>query len=121
MIDHPEPFAQWDSAQGMMFLDWQKGESNLSAPLVRKELNEEKMDSIMLNVVHFKKMKQTLMTIQVNTENLNQATYAFLNKKYKPISTFSVPHLNSYSDWKIPAYDFNEQKGDFFTFVQKNL
>ena len=27
IIDHPEPFAQWDSAQGMLFLDWQKGES----------------------------------------------------------------------------------------------
>lgn len=117
MIDHPEPFAQWDSAQGMLFLDWQKGESKLTAPLVRKDLNKEKMDTIMLNVVHFKKMKQTLLTIQANTENFNQATYEFLNEKYEPISTFSVPHLNGYSDWKIPAYDFNEQKGDFFTFV----
>ena len=117
MIDHPEPFAQWDSSQGMMFLDWKKGESTLSAPLVRKELNEEKMDSIMLDVVHFKKMKQTLMTIQMNTEKLNRATYAFFNEKYEPINTFSVPFLNSNSDWKIPAYDFNEIKGDFFTFV----
>ena len=117
MIDHPEPFAQWDSTQGMMFLDWEKGESTLSAPLVRKELNEEKMDSIMLGVVHFKKMKQTLMTIQTNTEKQNLATYAFLNEQYKPITTFSVPFLNSNSSWKIPAYDFNEQKGDFFTFV----
>ncbi len=117
MIDHPEPFAQWDSSQGMMFLDWKKGESTLSAPLVRKELNEEKMDSIMLDVVHFKKMKKTLMTIQMNTEKLNRATYAFLNEKYKLINTFSVPFLNSNSDWKIPAYDFNEKKGDFFTFI----
>lgn len=117
MIDHPEPFAQWDSAQGMMFLDWKKGESTLSAPLVRKELNEEKMDSIMLDVVHFKKMKQTLMTIQANTEKLNQASYTFFNEKYQLITTFSVPFLNSNSDWDIPAYDYNEQKGNFFTFV----
>lgn len=117
MIDHPEPFAQWDSAHGMMFLDWKKGESTLSAPLVRKELNEEKMDSIMLDVVHFKKMKQTLMTIQMNTEKINRATYAFFNERYEPITNFTVPFLNSNSDWKIPAYDFNEQKGDFLTFV----
>ena len=117
MIDHPEPFAQWDSAEGMMFLDWKKGESTLSAPLVRKDLNEEKLDSIMLDVVHFKKMKKTLMTIQMNTEKLNRATYAFLNEHNEPITTFSVPFLNSNSDWKIPAYDFIEQKGDFFTFV----
>lgn len=117
MIDHPEPFAQWDSAQGMMFLDRKKGESTLSAPLVRKKLNEEKMDSIMLDVVHFKKMKKTLMTIQMNTEKLNRATYSFFNEKYKPITTFTVPFLNSNSDWKIPAYDFNEQRGEFFTFV----
>ena len=83
MIDHPEPFAQWDSAQGMMFLDWQKGESTLSAPLVRKELNEEKMDSIMLDIAYFKKMKKTLMTIQTNTENLNRVTYTFFNEKYE--------------------------------------
>ena len=117
MIDHPEPFAQWDSAEGMMFLDWKKGESTLSAPLVRKDLNEEKLDSIMLDVVHFKKMKKTLMTIQMNTEKLNRATYAFFNEHNEPITTFSVPFLNSNSDWKIPAYDFIEQKGDFFTFV----
>lgn len=117
MIDHPEPFAQWDSAQAMMFLDWEQGDSTLSAPLVQKELNEEKVDSIMLDVIHFKKMNQTLMTIQANTEKQNRATYAFLNDKYEPMNTFSVPFLNSNSDWKIPAYDFNEQKGNFFTFV----
>ncbi len=117
MIDHPEPFAQWDSAQGMMFLDWQKGESTLSAPLVRKELNEEKMDSIMLDIAYFKKMKKTLMTIQTNTENLNRVTYTFFNEKYEPISTFSAPYLKNNDHLKVSAYDFNEQKGDFFTFV----
>lgn len=117
MIDHPEPFAQWDSAQGMMFLDWKKGESALSAPLMRKELNEEKMDSIMLDVIHFKKMKQTLMTIQMNTEKPNWATYGFFDKEYKPITTFSVPFLNNKSNWDIPAYDFNEDKSAFFSFI----
>jgi hypothetical protein len=117
MIDHPEPFAQWDSAQGMLFLDWQKGESTLSAPLVRKELNEEKVDSIMLDIVHFKKMKNTLMTIQRNTENVNRVTYTFFDEKYEPISAFSVPYLKNNANLKISSYDFNEKKGDFFTFV----
>lgn len=118
MINQPEPFAQWDSKNGMIFLDWPKGESTLTAPLVKKELNEEKLDSIMLDVVHFKKMKHILMTLQVETEKSDRMTYAFFNEKYKPITTFSVPHINSsYSDWLIPAYDLNEQKGDLFTFV----
>jgi len=117
MIDQLQPFAQWDSENGMMFLDWKKDQQTLTAPLVRKELDCEESESIMLDVVHFKKMKQTLMTIQPQTENLNRATYTFFDEQNKPITSFSVPYVNSYSDWKIPSYDFNEEKGDFFTFI----
>lgn len=63
----------------------------------------------MLDVIHFKKMKQALMTIQVETEKRDRGTYAFYDSANKPIHSFSVPLLKSFSDWVIPSYDFIEK------------
>ncbi|MBR8645386.1 hypothetical protein KEH51_18095 [[Brevibacterium] frigoritolerans] len=67
-LDFPQPFAQWASENDLMFLDWDKEEPALTA-LERKALHGDGADSLMLDVIHFKKMKQALMTIQVETEN----------------------------------------------------
>ena len=51
-----------------MFLDWDREEPALTAPLERKALNDGTVENLMLDVIHFKKVKQALMTIQVETE-----------------------------------------------------
>lgn len=115
-LDFPQPFAQWASENDLMFLDWDKEEPALTAPLERKALHGDGADSLMLDVIHFKKMKQALMTIQVETEKQDRGTYAFYDPTNKPIHSFSVPLLKSFSDWVIPSYDFIEKNKEFITF-----
>lgn len=100
-----------------MFLDWNREEPALTAPLERKALNDDGVESLMLDVIHFKKMKQALMTIQVETEKQDRGTYAFYDETNKPIHSFSVPLLKSFSDWVIPSYDFIEKNKEFITFI----
>lgn len=116
-LDFPQPFAQWASEKELMFLDWDKEEPALTAPLERKALNGDGADSLMLDVIHFKKMKQVLMTIQVETEKQDRGTYAFYDSTNKPIHSFSVPLLKSFSDWVIPSYDIIEKNKEFITFI----
>lgn len=116
-LDFPQPFAQWAGEKELMFLDWDRDEPALTAPLVRKALNDDKADSLMLDVIHFKKMKHALMTIQVETEKHDRGTYAFYDQTNEPIHSFSVPLLKSFSDWVIPSYDFNEKNKEFITFI----
>lgn len=122
MIDFPQPFAQWDSKNGLMYLDWDKEKATMSAPLVRKELSGGTVESIMLNIVHFDKMLHTLLTIQEETESPNWAAYSFYNNKNQLITSFSLPNFKSFSGMGIPAYDVNEEKENFFTFTpEKSL
>ncbi len=116
-LDFPQPFAQWAGEKELMFLDWDRDEPALTAPLVSKALNDDGVDSLMLDVIHFKKMKQALMTIQVETEKHDRGTYAFYDQTNKPIHSFSVPLLKSFSDWVIPSYDFIEKNKEFITFI----
>lgn len=116
-LDFPQPFAQWAGEKELMFLDWDKEEPALTAPLERKALNGDGADSLMLDVIHFKKMKQALMTIQVETEKQDRGTYAFYDSTNKPIHSFSVPLLKSFSDWVIPSYDIIEKNKEFITFI----
>lgn len=116
-LDFPQPFAQWAGEKELMFLDWDRDEPALTAPLVSKALNDDGVDSLMLDVIHFKKMKQALMTIQVETEKHDRGTYAFYDQTNKPIHSFSVPLLKSFSDWMIPSYDFIEKNKEFITFI----
>ncbi|MGE6375359.1 hypothetical protein [Peribacillus muralis] len=116
-LDFPQPFAQWAGEKELMFLDWDRNEPALTAPLVKKALNGDGADSLMLDVIHFKKMKHALMTIQVETEQHDRGTYAFYDQTNKPIHSFSVPLLKSFSDWVIPSYDFNEKNKEFIMFI----
>ncbi|MET3318287.1 UNVERIFIED_ORG: hypothetical protein ABIC97_001379 [Peribacillus simplex] len=116
-LDFPQPFAQWSSEKELMFLDWNREEPALTAPLERKALNDDGVESLMLDVIHFKKMKQALMTIQVETEKQDRGTYAFYDQTNKPIHSFSLPLLKSFSDWVIPSYDFIEKNKEFITFI----
>ncbi|MFJ7746171.1 hypothetical protein [Peribacillus sp. NPDC097295] len=116
-LDFPQPFAQWDSENGLMFLDWNRNEPALTAPLERKALNDKAEENLMLDVIHFKKVKTTLMTIQVETEKHDRGTYAFYDDTNKSIQSFSVPLLKSFSDWVIPAYDLLEKDKELVTFV----
>ncbi|MFJ7637198.1 hypothetical protein [Peribacillus sp. NPDC097225] len=116
-LDFPQPFAQWDSGNGLMFLDWDREEPALTAPLERKALNDGTVENLMLDVIHFKKVKHALMTIQVETEKQDRGTYAFYDETNKPIHSFSVPLLKSFSDWVIPAYDMIEKNKELLTFV----
>lgn len=116
-LDFPQPFAQWYSKNGLMFLDWNREEPALTAPLERKALNDDVVENLMLDVIHFKKVKHTLMTIQVETEKHDRGTYAFYDDTNKSIHSFSVPLLKSFSDWVIPAYDIIEKNKELLTFV----
>lgn len=117
ILDSPHPFAQWSDKNELMYLDWQPNDSGIDAPLVSTRLEGKNKESIMLDVVHFRKMKDYLMTIQVDTETLNRATYSFFDCDKNLIGQFSVPYLNNFSHAAIPAYDMNEKRKDILTFV----
>jgi hypothetical protein len=57
-----------------------------------------------------------LVTVSVNEQDQSMANYSFFDKEMKKLFTFSIPQLTNYSDWLVPFYDYNEQKGQFFTF-----
>ncbi len=116
-IEYPQPFAQWDDKENMLYLDWRQDEPALTAPLIKKEVDGGRTETLMLDVVHFRKLKDVLMTIQVETENRRRATYKFTDESTHKTASMSLPHLDGFSEWIIPYYDFNEQIKEFLTFV----
>jgi hypothetical protein len=116
-VNVPQPFAQWTGEDELLYLDWDLDEPQLAVPLVKKAIDSDHIEPLMLGVISFKKMQNTLMVIQDQSEQVNQATYRFVNDEQKLLSSFSVPHQRGNSNEDIPFYDISEKTKKMLTFV----
>lgn len=116
-LDFPQPFAQWEEQERLLYLDWNRNDPKLQAPLISMNINDRSKETVMLDVFHFQKMKQGLMAIQIKSEKTNEAVYKFFNGKNKQISSFTAQRLPSFSDPVIPHFSFNEKTSSFYTFI----
>jgi hypothetical protein len=112
----PQPFIKWIGKEDIAFLNWDDNSLALFAPLLDKKLGAEKVEIINPMVYQFSAFQNVLMTITVNEQDQSNAIYSFYDKDIMPIFTFSIPQLTKFSDWLVPFYDFNGNKGEFITF-----
>lgn len=120
VVSLPQPFVKWLDEKKLAFLNWDEDNPALFAPLMVKGLDNENEQTLFPKVFQFSTFRHLLMTITVNDQDQTKATYSFFDKQNKEIFTFSIPQLTKFSDWLVPFYDFNEQKGQFMTFKPLN-
>jgi hypothetical protein len=115
-INLPYPFNKWIGQEEVAFLKWDENTPSFFAPLLKKKLGSEEEKEVFPSVFHFTTFRNLLMAITVNEQDTSQATYSFYNKGFESVFSFSVPHLEMFSGWLVPFYDYNEKKGQFITF-----
>jgi hypothetical protein len=114
-INLPYPFNKWIGQEEVAFLNWDENTPSFFAPLLKKKLGSEEEKEVFPSVFHFTTFRNLLMAITVNEQDTSQATYSFYNKGFESVFSFSVPHLEMFSGWLVPFYDYNEKKGQFIT------
>ncbi|MEH7376398.1 hypothetical protein [Neobacillus drentensis] len=112
----PQPFIKWKGENEVAFINWDENNPSLFAPLIDRSLENGMEKTLFSSVIDFSKFRDLLVTVSVNEQDQSMANYSFFDKEMKKLFTFSIPQLTNYSDWLVPFYDYNEQKGQFFTF-----
>ncbi|KON90254.1 hypothetical protein AF332_09700 [Sporosarcina globispora] len=113
-INLREPFVKWGDSKHLLFLDWDSENPSLFAPLVKKSIDGNNETEVKPDIFQFDSAKDRVMTITVPANQSDQAVYTFLDNDFGKLSSFSVPHLTSYSDWLVPYYDWTPH--GFITF-----
>ncbi|PLT34715.1 hypothetical protein [Bacillus sp. V5-8f] len=116
-LDFPQPFAQWEAKDRLMYLDWDKNDLDATAPLISMDMKSRKKKAVMLDVLQFHKWREGFMAIQVTTEKPDKAVYKFFDGSNKQIFSFMVPRTTSYAHSEVPNFTFNEAQDSFYTFV----
>ena len=118
-IEVPEPFAQWNSEDSLVFLDWGGESFSLSAPLNEYNLNDGTVKVLEKGVLSFGKDGDEALWIarEAETSSGQQGIeYTFYDGKMEEMSSFQLP-VNGYNpDWIIPSFDFVVEENIFFTF-----
>ncbi|MEH6940388.1 hypothetical protein [Bacillus sp. JJ722] len=112
----PQPFAQWYSENSTIFLQWDDYSPQLSAPLVKYNLETKEESDLYKDVITFKANKKVLLTIHEVPDDKNSVVYSFHDWKGKELHTMKLPVISSYSDWMIPSFDLNEKTHSMITF-----
>ncbi|PGY13831.1 hypothetical protein [Bacillus sp. AFS031507] len=112
----PQPFIKWKGENEVAFINWDENNPSLFAPLIDRSLENGMEKTLFSSVIDFSEFRDLLVTVSVNEQDQSMANYSFFDKEMKKLFTFSIPQLTNYSDWLVPFYDYNEQKGQFFTF-----
>jgi hypothetical protein len=112
----PQPFVKWMNEGELAYLNWDPNNPSLVAPLKVKEIENESEKTVFPAAIQFSTFRNLLMTVTTNEQDKSVAIYSFFDKQMKKLFTFSIPQLSKFSDWLVPFYDYNEQKGQFITF-----
>jgi hypothetical protein len=115
-VSLPQPFIKWIGKEKIAYLNWNKNNPELFAPVIEKNLSDEKERTIIPSAIYFSAFRDFLLSITVNEHDSSKAAYSFYDNEQKPIYTFSIPQLTNYSDWLVPFYDYSESKKQFYTF-----
>jgi hypothetical protein len=115
-VSLPQPFIKWIGKEKIAYLNWNKNNPELFAPVIEKNLRDEKEKTIIPSAIYFSAFQDFLLSITVNEHDSSKAAYSFYDNDQKRIYTFSIPQLTNYSDWLVPFYDYSESKKQFYTF-----
>jgi hypothetical protein len=113
VVNLPQPFIKWTGKDEVAFLNYDANKSELFAPVIKKELKVNEVETIFPSVYQFSSFQNMLMTITVKEEDTSKAVYTFYSRNRKEIFHFSVPQLTNFSDWLVPYNDYNEKIDEF--------
>ncbi|WP_335872817.1 hypothetical protein [Bacillus sp. 2205SS5-2] len=115
VLEEAEPFLTWRNEDTWLYQRWSTSDIQLTAPLYESGFHK---DEKLLNeeVYQFDVFEDFLMEIIVTEDDLDKARYDFFGRSSEKLSaSFTVPHLDKYSNWLVPFYSQGEES--FFTFV----
>lgn len=119
-ITLPDPFVEWIGVNKLAYLDWNEETPSISAPLALQEIGEKTEIADKKNIYRIESFKNRLLTVSAEGENMEKAVFTFYDKDLNEFSSFSMPHLSSFSGWLVPYMDFNEQNQLFAVFEPSN-
>jgi hypothetical protein len=111
-VNLPEPFVVWPKAKELLYLKWDENGLNLNAPLIKRNLDNKKEDTIMTSVHHIDSSKEYILAVSTSEQDSKESIYRIMNTEFEKISEFEVHHLTAFSSWLVPFYDLidREQK-----------
>ncbi|WP_404329273.1 hypothetical protein [Mesobacillus maritimus] len=109
-VSLPEPFVVWPKESELLYLNWDKNAPNLNAPLKKRNLDNEKEDTLMTSVHHVDSSKEYILAISTGEQDSMQSIYSIMNTEFVKTSEFEVPHLTAFSSWLVPFYDFIDRE-----------
>lgn len=112
-LNLPEPFVVWPKAKEMLYLKWDETGLNLNAPLIKRNLDTKKEDTLMNSVHHIDSSKEYILAVSTSERDSEHSIYSILNKEFERISEFEVHHLTAFSSWLVPFYDFIDRDQTF--------
>ena len=115
-IQLSNPFSYWLNENKLIFLNWIRMMSQLFSNVVIKDLSSEAEKEVLSNIFQLDTFKGTVMTIQMDQDQMSDATYHFYDQELNSIGAFHTPKLTRFSDWLIPYYDYNEKENTFISF-----
>ncbi|PFP31228.1 hypothetical protein COJ96_00890 [Bacillus sp. AFS073361] len=114
-LDVPQPFMKWIASNQIAWISWNVDQPSLFAPLNSRNLDTGMEKKLFSSVIHFSAFPDLTMTVTINEQDQSMSSYSFYDKDLRKLSTFSMPQLTKYSDWLVPFYDYNKEKGQFTT------
>ena len=117
-LDVPAPFAEWNSENSLVFLDWNGEDLQMSAPLKQYDLIEGTVEVLEDRVLAFGLTGEILFVVREAEEagGQHEIEYAFYDSKMKKLSSFKSSAGGFGPDWIIPSFDFVAEENVFFTF-----
>ncbi len=115
-IQLSNPFSYWLKENKLIFLNWSQDDSSLFSNVVRKDLSSEAEKEVLSNIFQLDTFKGTVMTIQMDQDQMSDAVYHYYDQELNSIGAFHTPKLTRFSDWLIPYYDYNEKENTFISF-----
>jgi hypothetical protein len=106
----PEPFVVWPKEKELLYLDWDENAPNLNAPLIKRNLDNDKEDTIMNSVHHVDSSKEYVLAVSTSEQDSKQSIYSIFNRKFVKSTEFEVHHLTAFSSWLVPFYDFIDRE-----------
>lgn len=113
----PKPFAQWQSAHSVVYLDWNEETPQLTTPLKSYDLLTSSSKDLYQDSITFRAEKEILLTINQHKEDSMALQYEFHKWNGQSYKTMKAPAIGSYSDWVIQPFELVAPKNTFITFV----
>jgi hypothetical protein len=104
-VNLPEPFVVWPVEKNLLYLDWDENGPNLNAPLIKRNLDNEKEKALMTSVHHVDSSKEFILAVSTSEHDSERSIYSILNTEFEKTSEFEVPHLTAFASWLVPYYD----------------